>query len=101
MAPEGKKSLSFKSPCYPVPLHLSSKFFAYGRKRILSLKRHNYIIYISTFIFLIIGGEPDRRRSLVRPRRRCEGNIKMYLREVGWEGIGCIWLRIWAYGGLL
>jgi hypothetical protein len=67
----------------------------------LFLKRHNYIIYISTFIFLVTGGEPDRRRPLVRPRRRWEGNIKMDRREVGWEGIGYIWLRIWAYGELL
>jgi hypothetical protein len=31
-------------------------------------------------------GKPEGRRSLRRPRRRWEDNIKMDLREVGWEG---------------
>jgi hypothetical protein len=29
-------------------------------------------------------GKPEGRRPLERPRRRCEDNIKMVLREVGW-----------------
>jgi hypothetical protein len=31
-------------------------------------------------------GNPEGRRPLERPRRRWEDNIKMDLREVGWEG---------------
>jgi hypothetical protein len=31
-------------------------------------------------------GKPEGRRPLERPRRRWEDNIKMFLREVGWEG---------------
>jgi hypothetical protein len=31
-------------------------------------------------------GKPEGRRPLGRPRRRWEDNIKMDLREVGWEG---------------
>jgi hypothetical protein len=30
-------------------------------------------------------GKPEGRRQLGGPRRRLEDNIKMYLREVGWE----------------
>jgi hypothetical protein len=30
-------------------------------------------------------GKPEGRRPLGRPRRRWEDNIKMDLREVGWE----------------
>jgi hypothetical protein len=30
-------------------------------------------------------GKPEGRRPLERPRRRGEDNIKMDLREVGWE----------------
>jgi hypothetical protein len=30
-------------------------------------------------------GKPERRKPLGRPRRRWEYNIKMDLREVGWE----------------
>jgi hypothetical protein len=29
------------------------------------------------------GGKLEKMRLLVRPRRRCEGNIKMDLQEVG------------------
>jgi hypothetical protein len=31
-------------------------------------------------------GKPEGRRPLGRPRRRREDNIKIDLREVGWEG---------------
>jgi len=35
-----------------------------------------------------------------RPRRRWEDNIRIDLREIGWEvWTGCIWLRIGTNGG--
>jgi hypothetical protein len=37
-----------------------------------------------------IGGGPEGRRPLGRPRRRWEDNIKMDLKEVGWEGVDWI-----------
>jgi hypothetical protein len=37
-------------------------------------------------------GKPEGRRPLGRPRRRCEDNIKMDLREVGWGGMDWIGL---------
>jgi hypothetical protein len=42
-------------------------------------------------------GETDH---LERPRRRCEGNVKMDLQEVACEGAwtGLIWLRIGTGG---
>jgi hypothetical protein len=48
-------------------------------------------------------GKPEGRRSLGRPRRRWEDNIKMDLQAVGWWGAwtGSIWLRIRTGGGLL
>jgi hypothetical protein len=47
-------------------------------------------------------GKPEGGRSLERPRRRWEDNIKMDLREVEW-GVwtGSIWLRIGTGGELL
>jgi hypothetical protein len=30
------------------------------------------------------GGKPEGKRPLVRPRHRCEDNIKIYLQQVGW-----------------
>jgi hypothetical protein len=31
--------------------------------------------------------KPEGKRSLVRPRCRWEDNIRMDLREIGWEGV--------------
>jgi hypothetical protein len=36
--------------------------------------------------YRILVGKPDGKRSLGRPRRRWMDNIKMDLREVGWDG---------------
>jgi len=32
----------------------------------------------------VLVGNPEGKRPLGRPRRRCEGNIKMDLQEMGW-----------------
>jgi hypothetical protein len=37
-----------------------------------------------------IVGKPEGRRPLGRPRRRCVDNIKMDLRETGWDGMDWI-----------
>jgi hypothetical protein len=52
----------------------------------------------------ILVGQPEGKRPVGRPRRRRVDNIKMDLREIGWDGmiwIGLIWLRIGTNGGLL
>jgi hypothetical protein len=36
--------------------------------------------------------KPDGKTPFVRPRRRWEDNIKMYLREIGWECLDWIHL---------
>jgi len=33
---------------------------------------------------------PDGKRPLVRPRRKCEDNMKMGIQEVGWVGMDWI-----------
>jgi hypothetical protein len=41
----------------------------------------------------------ETKRPLGRPRRRWVDNIKMYPREIGWDGMD--WMdRIWTSGGL-
>jgi hypothetical protein len=46
----------------------------------------------------ILVGQPEGKIPLGRPRR----NIKMDLKETGWDvWIGLIWLRIGTSGGLL
>jgi hypothetical protein len=40
----------------------------------------------------VLGSRPEGKRPLGRPRHRWEGNIKMNLQEVGWEGMDWIYL---------
>jgi hypothetical protein len=37
-------------------------------------------------------GKPEGKRPLGRPRRRWVDNIKIGLRELGWDGMDCIYL---------
>jgi hypothetical protein len=53
-------------------------------------------------VYRILLGKPEGKRPLGRPRRRWVDNIKIDLREIGWDGVdGLIWLRIGTSGGLL
>jgi hypothetical protein len=38
----------------------------------------------------ILAGKPDGKSPLGRPRHRWVDNIKMYLREIGWDGMDWI-----------
>jgi hypothetical protein len=40
----------------------------------------------------ILVEKPEGKRTLGRPRRRWEGNIRMDLREMGWEGVD--WIHV-------
>jgi hypothetical protein len=40
--------------------------------------------------YKILVGKPEGKRPLGRPRRRWVGNIKIYLREIGWDGMDWI-----------
>jgi len=52
--------------------------------------------------YRILMGKPEGKRSLGRPTRRCQDNIKMDLHEVGMGAcIGFSWLRIGTGGGHL
>jgi hypothetical protein len=37
--------------------------------------------------YSILVGNPERKRPLGRPRRRWVDNVKMDLREIGWDGM--------------
>ena len=41
-------------------------------------------------LYRVLVGKPEGKRPLGRPRRRVEDNIKMYLQEVGCEGMDWI-----------
>jgi hypothetical protein len=40
--------------------------------------------------YRIFVGKPEEKRPLGRPRRRWVGNVKMDLREIGWDGMDWI-----------
>jgi hypothetical protein len=40
--------------------------------------------------YRILLGKPEGKRPLGRSRRRWVDNIKMDLREIGWDGMDCI-----------
>jgi hypothetical protein len=41
---------------------------------------------------LLFVGKPEGKKPLRRPKHRWEENIRMILREIGWEGVG--WLHL-------
>ena len=36
----------------------------------------------------VLAGRPERKRPLEGSRRRCNGNIKWYVQDTGWSGMG-------------
>jgi hypothetical protein len=52
--------------------------------------------------YRIFVGKPEGKRLLGRPIGRWVDNIKIDLREIGWDGMdGSIWLKLGTSGGLL
>ena len=51
-------------------------------------------------VYRVLVGKHERKKSLGRPRRRWDDNIKMDLQEVGVR-TGSSWLRIGTGGGHL
>jgi hypothetical protein len=43
-------------------------------------------------VYAILVGKPEGKRPLGRPKHRWEGNIRMYLKEISWEGVDWIHL---------
>jgi hypothetical protein len=44
------------------------------------------MIFCNLNAYRILVGKPEGKRPLGRPRRRWVDNIKMDLREIGWDG---------------
>jgi hypothetical protein len=42
--------------------------------------------------YKILVGKPEKKRPLERPKSRWEDNMRMYVREIGWEGVDWIHL---------
>jgi hypothetical protein len=49
-------------------------------------------------VYRVLVGRPEGKRPLGRPRHRWEDNIKLYLREIGIDGVNWVQLaqdRVW------
>jgi hypothetical protein len=44
--------------------------------------------------YSILVEKPEKKRTLGRPRGRCEGNTGMSLREIGWAGVDWKYLSL-------
>jgi hypothetical protein len=42
--------------------------------------------------YKVLVGKPEGKRPLGRPGRKWDDNIRMNLRNIGWEGVDCIHL---------
>jgi hypothetical protein len=40
--------------------------------------------------YRILSGKPKGKRPLLRPSCRWMNNVKIYLKEIGWDGVDCI-----------
>jgi hypothetical protein len=64
-------------------------------RRMIKARRMRFVRYVARMgekmnACRILVGKPEGNRPLGSPRRRCEDNIKMDLREIGWDGMDCI-----------
>jgi hypothetical protein len=50
-------------------------------------------------MYKLLVGKPEGERPLRRPRHKWEDNIKMDIRDIGWEWTGLILLRLGAIPG--
>jgi hypothetical protein len=46
--------------------------------------------------YRILVGKPEKKRPLGRPRRMWVDTIKMYLKEIGWDGMDWIDLALYS-----
>jgi hypothetical protein len=54
------------------------------------MRRAGHVARRGRNAYRILVGKPEGKRPLGRPRRRCVDNIKMDLREIGWDGMDWI-----------
>jgi hypothetical protein len=55
----------------------------------------DWVSYVARVVYMrnlykIVVGKPEGRRTLERPTRRWEDNIKMNIKEIGWELVDSI-----------
>ena len=70
-------------------LYSSPSVMRVMKSRTLRWAEHVACMGVRSGEYRVLVGKPERKRPLVKPRRRWENNIKMDLRDVGWgKGYG-------------
>jgi hypothetical protein len=84
------------------------KVYASPTGRVIKSRRMRWVGHVTQLgemrnVYNILIGKPERKRPLVRSRRRWEDTVAMDFKEIGWECVwtGFIWLRIETIGGFL
>jgi hypothetical protein len=65
--------------------------------RVIKSRRMSWAGYVARMregrgVYRVLVGKPEGKRPLGRPRRRWENNIKMDLREIGFDMVN--WIRL-------
>ena len=65
-------------------------YFAPNIIRVIRTRRIIWVGHVARMdAYSILVGSPEGKRPLGKSRRRLNGNIKMYLKEIGrWYGVG-------------
>jgi hypothetical protein len=63
--------------------------------RVIKSRRMRWVGHVARMeegrgVYRVLGGRPEGKRLLERPKRRWEDNIKIDLREIGIDGANCI-----------
>jgi hypothetical protein len=71
---------------------LHNLYFSPNIIRMIKPRRMRWVGHVARMgetrnAYRILLGKPERKRPLGRPRRRWVDNIKMDLREIGWDGV--------------
>jgi hypothetical protein len=77
---------------------LHNLYFSPNVVRVIKSRRMRWAAHLARMgdrrgVYRVLGGRPEGKRPLKRPRRRWEDNIKMDLRDIGIDGANWIqWL---------
>jgi hypothetical protein len=73
-------------------LYSSSNIVRVIKSRNMRWAGHVTHMGVGRGVYRVLVGRPEGKRPLGRPRHRWDDNIKMYLREIGIDGVTWFWL---------
>jgi hypothetical protein len=88
--PTEDKIDDIKDRFYEEREHVFDKFPKYRTKILLEYFSAKSVWKMKRNVYRTLMGKPEGKRPLGRPRRRWVDNIKMDLRDAGWDGVDWI-----------